>query len=544
MSNNIKTARNRLTIPQRIEILDQSLNGNYSQPELGQWTMRKFGLNKPVAQQTISNILNSAETLYKSYNVAKTGKSVKGTRYPQPDDEIRKYVADMNANNLPVNRDSIIRYIKVITSTKYQIPQGSMSFSTGWLTKAFTRIGLKCRPTHGECASVDITSENIQNELRKIEKLLEPYDPADIMNFDETGLYYQQPPRRTVCFGPIGGLKKSKTRLTIGLLCNVDGTYKGHPIVIGKYKSPQCFKTHSRLLSKTAVGNRYEVEYHHSTNAWMTTEIFTAYVKKLDVAFGRDNRKIALLLDNASVHNLRIELQNIKLIFLPANTTSKLQALDAGIIANFKLHFRSRQYERALNIYIAKRLNNANVYHMNQVEAMFFVAEAWLKVKPETIKNCWKHANLLAFKDCPVESVTYPESPLPLVEEDAEGINSMIADLPGNFDGEVTNVHDLDLETDENEMMLCYQQLDLDTDEPSMELEEVEEVEEEEENEEAIAGRKRRLRESYESILMYDFPVTDFERQVHRYIRAKLADSRSEVMALKEQADLRSYITK
>ncbi|KAI8090744.1 hypothetical protein BDF21DRAFT_412000 [Thamnidium elegans] len=120
----------------------------------------------------------------------------------------------------------------------------------------------------------------------------------------------------------------------------------------------------------------------------------------------------------------------------------------------------------------------------------------------------------------------------------------MIADLPGNFDGEVTNVHDLDLETDENEMMLCYQQLDLDTDEPSMELEEVEEVEEEEENEEAIAGRKRRLRESYESILMYDFPVTDFERQVHRYIRAKLADSRSEVMALKEQADLRSYITK
>lgn len=75
----------------------------------------------------------------------------------------------------------------------------------------------------------------------------------------------------------------------------------------------------------TAIGKKHEIEYHFSTNAWMTT-----YVKKLNVAFGRQNRKIALLLDNASVHKIRIPLNNIKLIFLLANTTSKLQALDAG----------------------------------------------------------------------------------------------------------------------------------------------------------------------------------------------------------------------
>ncbi|KAG1548404.1 hypothetical protein G6F46_008771 [Rhizopus delemar] len=92
---------------------------------------------------------------------------------------------------------------------------------------------------HGESASVGITSENIQNELRKIEELLGPCDPVDVMNFDETGLYYQQPPRRTICSESLDGLKK---------------------------------------------------------------KIFTAYVKKLNVAFGRQNRKIALLLDNASVH--------------------------------------------------------------------------------------------------------------------------------------------------------------------------------------------------------------------------------------------------
>ncbi|KAG1511548.1 hypothetical protein G6F53_005856 [Rhizopus delemar] len=62
---------------------------------------------------------------------------------------------------------------------------------------------------HGESASVDISSVNIQNELRKMEELLGPCDPADIMNFDETGLYYQQPPRRTIYSESLGSLKKT-----------------------------------------------------------------------------------------------------------------------------------------------------------------------------------------------------------------------------------------------------------------------------------------------------------------------------------------------
>ncbi|KAG1546346.1 hypothetical protein G6F49_010529 [Rhizopus delemar] len=161
---------------------------------------------------------------------------------------------------------------------------------------------------HGESASVDITSENIQNELRKIEELLGPCDPANIMNFDETGLYYQQPLRITICSELLDGLKI------------------------------------------------------------------------LNVAFGRQSRKIALLLDNASVHKTRILLNNIKLIFLLAKTTRKLQALDTGIIDNFKAHFRAQQYDRALCLYISKKLDNPNVYKMDQAQAMVFLANAWLKV--------------------------------------------------------------------------------------------------------------------------------------------------------------------
>ncbi|EIE90581.1 hypothetical protein RO3G_15292 [Rhizopus delemar RA 99-880] len=134
---------------------------------------------QPLAQQTISNILKNAETLNSNINVVKNGKSLKTTRYPQLDDEV------------------------------YRILENEIPFSFGWLIKLFKRIGVKCRPMHGESASVDIILKNIQNELRKIEELLGPYDLADIMNFDETDLYYQQPPTRMICSSEsMDGLKK------------------------------------------------------------------------------------------------------------------------------------------------------------------------------------------------------------------------------------------------------------------------------------------------------------------------------------------------
>jgi hypothetical protein len=557
--------RLRLTTKQKIEILDEKARGVYSQSELGDWAKQRFGLDKALSQQTISNIVKKSEELYNTINLVENTKSLKLPMYPQLDDEVKTYVNRMAEANLPVNRASIIRYIKHISQVKYNIPEGTIAFSDGWLTKVFKRIGVKSRPTHGESASVDVTSNSIQRQLRKIEELLEQYDPADILNFDETGLYYQQPPRRTISSMPLGGLKKSKTRLTVGLLCNSDGTYKGHPIVIGKYKSPKCFKTNSRLLALTATGRKHYVEYHHSPNAWMTEKIFTSYVLKLDRAFGREGRKVALLLDNASVHNTKITLDNIKLIFLPANTTSKLQALDAGkglllhllhffspnflswfkgIIANFKAYFRALQYDRALNMYMGNNLSNPNVYHMDQVEAMFFLANAWLKIRPETIKNCWRHTRILDFKENPVldGEVEYPTTSLPLEEDVTTELNEMLPNLPGNTNNEVTDISQLDLETDESEIS----------------NDAVEEIVESNENEDAaqeeepdindaepidIKECKKKLREAYEAILKYEVPLDDLDRQIHKHVRRRLAESRAEVIAEREQKKLAHFLS-
>ena len=66
--------------------------------------------------------------------------------------------------------------------------------------------------------------------------------------------------------------------------------------------------------------------------AWMTSAIFERYIQKLDRKFTRQKRKIALILDKCTAHPHISNLDSIKLVFLPPNTTATCQPMDAGVI--------------------------------------------------------------------------------------------------------------------------------------------------------------------------------------------------------------------
>jgi hypothetical protein len=56
------------------------------------------------------------------------------------------------------------------------------------------------------------------------------------------------------------------------------------------------------------------------------------------------NRKVLLIVDNASGHNvtpqLLVKLTHVELEYLEPNTTSKVQPADQGIIRTFKAKYR------------------------------------------------------------------------------------------------------------------------------------------------------------------------------------------------------------
>jgi hypothetical protein len=73
----------------------------------------------------------------------------------------------------------------------------------------------------------------------------------------------------------------------------------------------------------------------------MTSTSFDEWLLKFDKRMRAEKRNIALILDNCAAHSVNTAaVRNISVYFLPPNTTSKTQPMDAGVIKNLKLHDR------------------------------------------------------------------------------------------------------------------------------------------------------------------------------------------------------------
>jgi hypothetical protein len=127
----------------------------------------------------------------------------------------------------------------------------------------------------------------------------------------------------------------------------------------------------------------------------MTAIIFQEWLKTFDklIRLQSPHRKVLLLLDNACSHNINgLELKNIEVKFLPPNSTSKIQPLDAGIIPSFKAKYRQKYIRFLLNQIESNPLNQPK---LDILGAIRFVVKSWDEVTEQTIKNCWIHSKLI-----------------------------------------------------------------------------------------------------------------------------------------------------
>ena len=101
-----------------------------------------------------------------------------------------------------------------------------------------------------------------------------------------------------------------------------------------------------------------------------------------------EDYKMLLFIDNAPSHPESFTdcFSHVKIVFLPKNTTSKLQPLDAGIIKNFKVFYRKQLLQHVLARIKPGSKASDVITSVNLLKSVGWVMGAWRKVKKERLK--------------------------------------------------------------------------------------------------------------------------------------------------------------
>lgn len=247
---------------------------------------------------------------------------------------------------------------------------------------SFSRHSVTFKSVVGESNSV--TPEMIASWLETtLPTLLSNYKLEDIYNADEFGLFYQCLPNKTYHLKSekCSGGKHSKVRLTGLAAANAVGE-KLPMFVIGKSKTPRCFKNVTSLPCR----------YRSQQKSWMDSTLFEEWVREINRKFQRENRKIAMIIDNCPAHPDVQDISNVTLIFLPPNTTSASQPMDQGVIKCLKALYR----RRLVKLMIRCLDQGKDLPKISIIRGMELLSSSWEDVSKETVVNCFRKAKISA----------------------------------------------------------------------------------------------------------------------------------------------------
>jgi hypothetical protein len=270
-----------------------------------------------------------------------------------------------------------------------------LKFSNGWLDGWKQEYGVKEYHQHGEAGSAPITEA--EEQMQEIRRVLSEYELRNIFNADETGYYYRMQPERGLAMEQMAGKKKDKARLTVLVTANGDGSERYPLWIIGSALNPRCFKN----VRADSLGCIYRA----NKKAWMRTDIMIEFLTDMNRRMIGQNRKIALLMDNFSAHKAAVEqlggltgLSNVRVVWLPENTTSHYQPDDQGIIRTLKAHVR--------NHFLAWQVDQLDTHgfdkpvpKVNVLQAIRWAVAGWNHdIKDSTIFNCFLKSTVKVYE--------------------------------------------------------------------------------------------------------------------------------------------------
>lgn len=262
--------------------------------------------------------------------------------------------------------------------------------SNGWWQKFCQREDFGSEKLHGESGSAD--HEGAEQYLENLKKIIEEggYSEDQIFNVDEAGLWWKMPPTRTIkkkTKEQAHGLKLPKSRSTVLFGGNASGDLKLKPLFIHTSENPRCMNKVNNL--------KLPVYWASNKKAWMTSTLFENwyrnhfipavkfYCKRKNLDF-----KILLLVDNCPAHPPLSHVDpNVRMEFLPPNTTSLIQPMDQGVIATVKANYRKVTFSKAHETHecLADFLKDYTI-----LDAVKNLATAWDHVTTKNMRGVWQ----------------------------------------------------------------------------------------------------------------------------------------------------------
>ncbi|CAI6367554.1 unnamed protein product [Macrosiphum euphorbiae] len=303
-----------------------------------------------------------------------------------------EWFVSARAKNIPISGPIIQTKARQIAE---QMSVTEFKASNGWLESLKNRHNIVWHQICGESNSVDV--KNVDEWKVKVKLIIEGYEPKNIYNGDETGLFFRALPSKTLSVKSeeCKGGKLSKERLTVFLCANMEGEFE-KPLVIGKAQKPRCFKN--------VDPTKFPIIWRANNKAWMTGSIMEDWLHTFNNKLKKQNRRVILFLDNATCHP-HLNLSNVHLAWLPANTTSLTQPMDQGIIYSIKVNYRKMVLQSLLASMDSIKSVNELSNKINVLDAIYWLNKSVNLIKPDTVKKCFIKAGFNLVLDQPTDAI-------------------------------------------------------------------------------------------------------------------------------------------
>ena len=227
MDNNKK--RKAIPLELKFEIINEVENGLDSKSEIA----RKHGL----ASSTLSTILKNKDSIKSNFERSlfqSSRKQFRSGEYTDIEEALFKWFTSARSAGVQITGPVLATKAESLAEKFGRI---NFKASNGFIERFKERRGIMYKNVCGESNAVDC--EIVQSWKEKLPSLIEQYEPRNIFNADETGLFYKLQPDKFLHFKgeSCSGRKKSKERITVILAANI-GTDKLKPFLIGKFKNP------------------------------------------------------------------------------------------------------------------------------------------------------------------------------------------------------------------------------------------------------------------------------------------------------------------